>query len=117
LTRSVHTSLDSPIETQTSVCTKSAPDTASLGSSVSVIRAPVRGAISRATPYGFPLASCIVRKSASIWVGCHSSVRPLYTGTPAYSASSSTSVCRFPRNSIASYIRPSTRAVSATDSL
>ena len=24
----------------------------------------------------------MVRKSASIWVGCHSSVSPLYTGTP-----------------------------------
>ena len=33
--------------------------------------------------YGLPLASCIVRKSANICVGCHSSVSPLYTGTPA----------------------------------
>ena len=67
--------------------------------------------------YGLLLDSCMVRKSASIWVGCHSSVSPLYTGTPAYSASSSTSDCLFPRYSIASYIRPSTRAVSAIDSL
>ena len=35
----------------------------------------------------------MVRKSASIWVGCHSSVSPLYTGTPACAASSSTSAC------------------------
>ena len=27
--------------------------------------------------YGLPLASCIVRKSASICVGCHSAVSPL----------------------------------------
>ncbi len=47
-TRSVHTSLDSPIDTQTSVCTKSAPETASPASSVIVICAPVRVAMSRA---------------------------------------------------------------------
>src|SRR5271157_5504453 len=48
----------------------------------------------------------MVRKSASICVGCHSSVRPLYTGTPAYPASFSMSDCLFPRYSIPSYIRP-----------
>ena len=66
---------------------------------------------------GLLLASCMVRKSASIWVGCHSSVSPLYTGTPAWVARASTSAWRLPRYSIASYMRPSTEAVSATDSL
>src|SRR5262245_26008397 len=47
-TRSAHTSLASPIETQTSVWMKSTPDTASLGSAVTVIRAPVPRAISSA---------------------------------------------------------------------
>ena len=32
----------------------------------------------------------MVSTSASIWVGCHSSVSPFQTGTPAYAASSST---------------------------
>ena len=59
----------------------------------------------------------MVKKSASIWVGCHSSVSPLYTGTPACAASSSTSDWLLPRNSMPSYIRPSTAAVSAMDSL
>ena len=67
--------------------------------------------------YGLWLDSCMVRKSASIWVGCHSSVSPLYTGTPACAASSSTPACAFPRYSIPSYIRPSTDAVSAIDYL
>ena len=38
--RSPHVSMGSPIETQTSVCTKSTPRTASAGSSVIVTRAP-----------------------------------------------------------------------------
>ena len=67
--------------------------------------------------YGLPLCSCIVRKSASICVGCHSAVSPLYTGTPAHRASSSTAAWSLPRYSMASYMRPSTRAVSAIDSL
>ena len=66
---------------------------------------------------GLWLDSCMVRKSASIWVGCHSAVSPLYTGTPACAASSSTSAWALPRNSMPSYIRPSTAAVSAIDSL
>ena len=41
-TRSVQTSLGSPIDTHTSVWMKSTPDTASAGLSVTVIRAPVR---------------------------------------------------------------------------
>jgi hypothetical protein len=41
--RSPQTSLDSPIDTHTSVWMKSAPATASAGSSVMVIRAPVQG--------------------------------------------------------------------------
>ena len=45
-TRSVQTSLDSPIDTHTSVCTKSTPVTASSASSLIVIRAPVREAMS-----------------------------------------------------------------------
>ena len=40
------TSLASPIETHTSVCTKSTPDTADAASSVMVMLAPVRPAIS-----------------------------------------------------------------------
>ncbi len=59
----------------------------------------------------------MVSTSASIWVGWNSSVRPLNTGTPANFASSSTTSWENPRYSMASYIRPSTRAVSATDSL
>ena len=61
--------------------------------------------------------SRMVSMSQSIWVGCHSSVRPFHTGTPAYSASSSTFAWADPRYSMPSYIRPSTRAVSAMDSL
>ncbi len=47
-TRSPHTSFDSPIDTHTSVCTKSTPETAAPASSVIVISAPVRSAIPRA---------------------------------------------------------------------
>ena len=67
-------------------------------------------------PFSFPKCSWIVRKSARIWVGWNSSVRPLNTGTPAYWASSSTMACPKPRYSMPSYMRPSTRAVSAMDS-
>ena len=66
---------------------------------------------------GFGQCSVMVSTSASIWVGWNSSVSPLKTGTPAYSASSSTVSWALPRYSIASYIRPSTRAVSFIDSL
>ena len=59
----------------------------------------------------------MVSMSQSICVGCHSSVSPFHTGTPAYAARVSTLVCAEPRYSIPSYIRPSTRAVSAIDSL
>ena len=59
----------------------------------------------------------MVRTSARIWVGWNSSVRPFQTGTPAYLASSSTISWPNPRYSMASYIRPSTRAVSFIDSL
>ena len=48
LTRSVQTSLASPIDTHTSVWTKSTPETAEAGSSVIVTLAPVRAAISLA---------------------------------------------------------------------
>ena len=61
--------------------------------------------------------SRIVRMSASIWVGCHSSVSPFQTGTPAYLPRVSTLACAEPRYSIPSNIRPSTRAVSLIDSL
>jgi len=67
---------------------------------------------------GCPSAcSDIVRKSASIWVGCHWSVSPLYTGTSELSASSWTVSCSLPRNWMPSNMRDSTRAVSAADSL
>ena len=46
--RSPHVSTGSPIDTQTSVCTKSTPLTASSGSSVTVIRAPDSAANSAA---------------------------------------------------------------------
>ncbi len=51
---------------------------------------------------GLSLNSCIVRKSARIWVGWNSSVRPFQTGTPALSASSSTISWPKPRYSIPS---------------
>jgi hypothetical protein len=41
----------------------------------------------------------------------------LNTGTPAYLASVSTPLWLAPRYSMASYMRPSTRAVSLNDSL
>ena len=50
-------------------------------------------------------------------MGCHSSVSPFQTGTPAYRASVSTVCWAVPRYSMPSKNRPSTRAVSATDSL
>src|SRR6185503_6168556 len=59
----------------------------------------------------------IVSMSHSDWVGCHSSVSPFHTGTPAYLASVSAVAWLKPRYSIPSYIRPRTRAVSAADSL
>ena len=61
--------------------------------------------------------SRIVSMSHSDWVGCHSSVRPFHTGTPEYSASVSTVAWEKPRYSIASNIRPRTRAESFADSL
>ena len=64
-----------------------------------------------------PECSRIVNVSHSVWVGCHSSVRPFHTGTPEYAASVSTLCCADPRYSMPSYIRPSTRAVSSIDSL
>ena len=66
---------------------------------------------------GFGQCSVMVMTSASICVGWNSSVSPLKTGTPAYCASSSTISWAAPRYSMASYIRPSTRAVSFIDSL
>ena len=66
---------------------------------------------------GLSLFSSMVSTSASIWVGWYSSVRPLNTGTPANLASSSTISCLKPRYSMASYMRPSTRAVSFMVSL
>ena len=65
------------------------------------------------SPFRYPNFSSMVSKSASIWVGWNWSVRPFHTGTPAYSASCSTSFWSKPRYSMPSYILPSTRAVSA----
>ena len=59
----------------------------------------------------------MVSTSASIWVGCHWSVSPFQTGTPAHSARVSTSAWAKPRYSMPSNIRPSTRAVSLADLL
>jgi hypothetical protein len=39
----------------------------------------------------------MVSMSASIWVGCHWSVSPFHTGTPASAASVSTTSCPKPR--------------------
>ncbi|KWV85362.1 hypothetical protein PFLmoz3_04916 [Pseudomonas fluorescens] len=61
---------------------------------------------------GLSLCSRMVKVSAIIWVGWNSAVRPLNTGTPANLASSSTISCSKPRYSMASNIRPNTRAVS-----
>ena len=44
-------------------------------------------------------------------------MRPFQTGTPEYFASSSTTLCLKPLNSIPSNMRPNTRAVSLTSSL
>ena len=66
---------------------------------------------------GLWACSRMVSMSHRDWVGCHSSVRPFHTGTPAYAASCSTESWENPRYSMASYIRPRTRAVSFTDSL
>ena len=63
------------------------------------------------------VCSRIVSMSHSDCVGCHSSVNPFHTGTPEKVASVSAVVWLKPRYSMASYIRPSTRAVSAADSL
>ena len=59
----------------------------------------------------------MVRMSASIWVGCQVSVSPFHTGTPENSLRISTDSWANPRYSIPSNMRPSTRAVSLTDSL
>lgn len=66
---------------------------------------------------GLAQCSVMVSTSASIWVGCQSSVSPLNTGTPEWAASASTAAWLSPRYSMPSNIRPSTRAVSLTDSL
>jgi len=58
----------------------------------------------------------MVRMSASDWVGCHWSVSPFQTGTPANLSSCSTVCWAKPRNPMPSYMRPSTRAVSGMDS-
>ena len=63
-----------------------------------------------------PNSSCMVRTSASAWVGWNWAVRPFHTGTPALAAKSSTTDCSKPRYSMPSYMRPSTRAVSSMDS-
>ena len=55
----------------------------------------------------------MVSISASICVGCASSVSPFQTGTSEYSASSSTVFCANPLYSMPSNIDESTRAVSA----
>ena len=65
---------------------------------------------------GFSECSRIVSTSASICVGWNSLLSPLYTGTPANWASCSTTSWPNPRYSIASNIRPRTRAVSLIDS-
>jgi hypothetical protein len=59
----------------------------------------------------------MVSMSASIWVGCQVSVSPFHTGTPANVPRISMDSWVNPRNSMPSYIRPSTRAVSLIDSL
>ena len=51
----------------------------------------------------------MVSMSANICVGCHWSVSPFHTGTPENAAKVSTSCCENPRNSMPSYMRPSTR--------
>ncbi len=50
-------------------------------------------------------------------MGCSSSVRPFHTGTPEFSARSTTISWPKPRYSMPSYMRASTRAVSFTVSL
>ena len=65
---------------------------------------------------GLSKCSSIVRKSASVWVGWSTSVKPFHTGTPEYFASASTVSCLNPLNSIPSYILPNTFAVSSIDS-
>ena len=64
-------------------------------------------------PFNSPNFSWIVKRSANICVGWYSLVSPFQTGTPAYSASSSTIFCPNPRYSIPSNILPNTLAVSA----
>jgi hypothetical protein len=59
----------------------------------------------------------MVKMSASIWVGCQVSVSPFQTGTPANSPRVSMDAWVKPRYSMPSNMRPSTRAVSFTDSL
>ena len=60
--------------------------------------------------------SSTVSMSAIICVGWNSSVRPFHTGTPALAAKSSTMDWAYPRYSMPSNMRPSTRAVSSMDS-
>ena len=67
-------------------------------------------------PLRWPKCSRTVSMSASICVGWNSVVRPFHTGTPDFSAISSTMACANPRYSMPSYMRPSTRAVSSMDS-
>ena len=61
--------------------------------------------------------SRMVSTSASIWVGCHSSVSPFHTGTPENRPRISADSWANPRYSMPSNMRPSTRAVSFIDSL
>ena len=58
----------------------------------------------------------MVCRSASTWQGWNSSVSALITGTPAYAAISSIRLWAKVRQTTAAHCRPSTRAVSATDS-
>ena len=53
-------------------------------------------------PSGLAQCSRMVSWSASIWVGCHSSVRPFHTGTPDFAARTSTAAWLLPRYSMPS---------------
>ena len=66
---------------------------------------------------GRPPWSVMVKMSASIWVGCQVPESPFQTGTPANAPRTSTASWPNPRYSMPSNMRPSTRAVSFTDSL
>ena len=161
-TRSSHTSLASPIDTQTSVWTKSTPDTAACASSVIVISAPVRvgdvagdlddvrrwlelgrarepdvGSHQRAhheqrsahveptvtdERVREPVVRLVGRLVHREEVGEH--LRRVPLGGEAVVHGNAGELRQLldlglgaPRNSMPSYIRPSTRAVSAIDSL